>query len=42
MLEAYRLPEGSFGNTQVGTDIIVLRKIQLTLKITHWLSPENT
>lgn len=26
LLEAYRLPEGAFGNTQIGTDIIVLRK----------------
>lgn len=25
-LDAYRLPNGTFGNTQVGTDIIVLRK----------------
>jgi len=26
LLEAYRLPEGAFGNTQIGTDVIVLRK----------------
>jgi len=26
LLESYRLPEGSFGNTGIGTDIIILRK----------------
>ncbi|MBE7411396.1 MAG: DEAD/DEAH box helicase family protein [Leptospiraceae bacterium] len=32
LLEAYRLPEGSFGNTQIGTDVIVLRKNSSTDK----------
>lgn len=26
LLEAYRMPEGSFGNTAIGVDVIVLRK----------------
>jgi len=26
LLEAYRMPEGSFSNTQIGVDVIVLRK----------------